>query len=130
MGDVAAEVLGAAARCKPTLRDVLDRVTALRTRQVELLRLALSAADPAVREDWPLIVALALEAGVPDAQIQREIGASPSTLYRWLNDGVAPREGTRRLMKDALLRLVDEAPRDRYRRCPANDAATQGGQDA
>ncbi len=64
--------------------------------------------DESVRSNWPVIVAATIGAGVDDDDIRRETGASPSTLYRWLHDQVAPREGTRRLMKRAFLDLVDQ----------------------
>ena len=64
--------------------------------------------DSAVRENWPSIIELAKKAGVSDEEMLRELGSSPSTIYRWISGDSAPREGTRRLMKRALLELLDD----------------------
>ncbi len=82
-------------------------------------------ADTADRGNWKLIVLAAQTAGVTDDEIQREVGASPSTVYRWKNDEVAPREGTRRLMKGALLRLVEQRRRKTIPSNPVDGKHTQ-----
>ncbi len=73
----------------------------------ELLEL-IEALDDADRSSWRSIVVAAGEAGVTDEDMHRELGSSPSTIYRWRYDNVAPRRGTRKLMKGALLRLIKE----------------------
>ena len=62
--------------------------------------------DPADRGSWRSIVVAAGEAGVSDDDIQSELGTSPSTIYRWRCEDVAPKAGTRRLMRDALVGLI------------------------
>jgi len=64
--------------------------------------------DPADRGGWRSIVVAVGEAGVSDDDIQSELGTSPSTIYRWRCEDVAPKAGTRRLMKDALVGLIRE----------------------
>lgn len=64
--------------------------------------------DETERGSWRSIVVAAGEAGVTDEDMHRELGSSPSTIYRWRYDNVAPRGGTRKLMKGALLRLIKE----------------------
>jgi hypothetical protein len=108
MGTVTADVLRDAARGNPELTDVVETVASLRARQMDLLRHALSATDISPKENWSVIVALAMEAGATEAKILLEVGASPTTIHRWLKRGVAPREGTRSLIKGALLAIVDE----------------------
>lgn len=64
--------------------------------------------DTQDRQTWKAIVHAALEAGVTEGEIQTELGTSGSTLHRWKTEDIAPREGTRRLMKRALLSLIEE----------------------
>ena len=63
----------------------------------------IEALDAADERNWPLIITAALEAGVSKAEMTLELGNSASTLHRWLNDSIVPREGVRNLMKRALL---------------------------
>ncbi|MDB5691657.1 MAG: hypothetical protein JWO81_720 [Alphaproteobacteria bacterium] len=69
--------------------------------------------DMADRTNWKLVILAAEEVGVSEDDLQRELGASQSTIYRWKNEDVAPREGTRRLMRGAVVGLVEQrTPRD------------------
>jgi ribosome-binding protein aMBF1 (putative translation factor) len=79
------------------------RVTLLR-KQRDLVR----AYEPSDRDRWPLVIKTVLEAGVSHAELMQEIGASPSSIHRWVNDAIAPREGVRRLMHRALLDLLGD----------------------
>lgn len=115
---------------------VLDRVILdegpganLLLRQIEKDRMELarkyrellSGIDVSERSRWPGLIAGALQAGIREDDLLRELGASTSTLSRWLNDKVAPREGTRKLMKDAILRLLDET----FASAPVDNQATE-----
>ncbi len=62
--------------------------------------------DTGDKKNWSVVIALARRANISDGEMQHELGASPSTIHRWLKEGVAPREGTRRLMRGALLALA------------------------
>lgn len=85
------------------------RLKAIETNKIALLDNLLDLIeelDPAERGSWRSIVVAVGEAGVSDDDIQAELGTSPSTIYRWRHDDVAPKAGTRRLMKDALVDLI------------------------
>lgn len=85
------------------------RLRAIETSKIklmgELLEL-IGELDEAERGSWRAIVVAAGEAGITDEDIQSELGTSPSTIYRWRHENVAPKEGTRRLMKGALMQLI------------------------
>jgi DNA invertase Pin-like site-specific DNA recombinase len=96
-----------------TLSDSNQAKFAQSLRKVESNRIAvicdiIRGLDTAERRNWRLIILAAQEAGITDDEIQRELGASASTVYRWKTEDVAPREGTRRLMRGALVRLVEQ----------------------
>lgn len=100
-------------RQDPTYAAEIDAIEEARRALVRHLTGFIEKLDVSEKSNWKAIVAAALEAGVTDAELQRELGASPSTVHRWLQDNIAPREGTRRLMKGALLELMTrrrEAP--------------------
>ena len=92
---------------RPKYDHTVDQVESSEQKLMQDLRDLIAAVSTAERETWPFIIRAAKKAGVTDDDIRRELGASPSTVYRWLYDDVAPREGTRRLMKGALLGLLD-----------------------
>jgi transposase-like protein len=79
-----------------------------RLKLIEGLHALISQIDTQDRSKWRYVVEAAFDAGVSDEDIRRELGTSPSTVYRWRTDDIAPRAGTRRLMKGALLKLIDE----------------------
>jgi hypothetical protein len=68
----------------------------------------LESLDPSDKTNWPTLISAALQAGLTEEELLLETGASQSTLHRWINDGIAPREGTRKLIKRALLELVND----------------------
>jgi hypothetical protein len=87
------------------------KLKAIESKKVELiddLLELITELDPAERSSWRSIVVAVGEAGVSDEEIQSELGTTPSTIYRWRCDDVAPKAGTRRLMKDALIGLVKQ----------------------
>jgi len=85
------------------------RLKAIETSKIDLMDNLLGLIgelDPTDRGSWRSIVVAVGEAGVSDDDIQSELGTSPSTIYRWRCENVAPKAGTRRLMKDALVDLI------------------------
>ncbi len=51
---------------------------------------------------WPQIIRMSLGAGVDHDTMQSIIGASPSTIERWLIEGIMPKSVTQKLMASAL----------------------------
>jgi hypothetical protein len=92
---------------RPAYDPTIDRVERSWLDLVRNLRQLIDEIDTKERSNWPYVIQAALDAGVTDDDLRRELGTSPSTVYRWMSEDVAPREGTRRLMKGALLRLLD-----------------------
>lgn len=93
---------------RPQYDSTVDQVERAEHDLVETMRDLIATVSTAGRETWPFVIKAARRGGVTDDDIRRELGTSPSTVHRWINDGVAPREGTRRLMKGALIALLDQ----------------------
>ena len=70
-------------------------------------KMVLEYLDISNKDRWPLFIQ-AIQQILSEDEILLETGASPSTLHRWVKDGIAPREGTRKLIKRALLELIDD----------------------
>lgn len=92
---------------RPDYDPTIDRVERSWLGLMRNLRQLIEEIDTKERSNWPYVIKAARDAGVTDEDLRRELGTSPSTVYRWMSEDVAPREGTRRLMKGALLRLLD-----------------------
>jgi AraC-like DNA-binding protein len=103
----ASEIGANFAGLRPKYDDTVNQVENSEHRLMKDLRDLIATVSTAERDTWPHVIRAAKMAGVTDDDIRRELGASPSTVHRWLYDDVAPREGTRRLMKGALLGLLD-----------------------
>lgn len=93
---------------RPMYDPAVNVVGERRLKLIEGLHALISQIDTQDRSKWRYVVEAAFDAGVSDEDIRRELGTSPSTVYRWRTDDIAPRAGTRRLMKGALLKLIDE----------------------
>lgn len=89
-------------------RQILEKIRVDEQSLVKSYRDAIESFDAADRENWPTIIKLARKARVSDEEMLRELGSSPSTIHRWASGETAPRDGTRRLMKRALLELLDD----------------------
>ncbi|QXQ07450.1 hypothetical protein KX816_05335 [Sphingosinicellaceae bacterium] len=85
----------------------LKVIESSKLRIIEAVIDVIKSLDEGKRESWRSIILAAGEGGVTDDQLHRELGASMSTIHRWRNDDVAPREGTRRLMKRAIVELAE-----------------------
>lgn len=86
--------------------DALKAIESSKLRLVEELLALIEALDETKRGSWRAIIIATGDAGISDDEILQELGTSLSTLYRWRTEDVAPREGTRRLMKAAILQLI------------------------
>lgn len=93
---------------RPMYDPAVNVVGERRLRLIEGLHALISQIDTQDRSKWRYIIEAAFDAGVGEEDIRRELGTSPSTVYRWRTEDVAPRAGTRRLMKGALLKLIEE----------------------
>jgi DNA-binding NarL/FixJ family response regulator len=103
---VAAVLADAFQHSDPAYAMEINQIEEIRSTLVRHYTELVSKLDVSEKTNWKTIVAAALDAGVSEGEIQQELGASPSTIYRWLQDDIAPREGTRRLMKGALVDLM------------------------
>ena len=99
---------GASQTADPQVIDAARRVARSRHDLMSELRSLLEQIDISDKRNWRVVILSAREAGVTNEELLEELGASTTTLHRWLKEGIAPREGTRKLMKRALLELVSE----------------------
>ena len=79
-----------------------------RSRLLECKKLLLKL-DTTKKENWATVMNVALRV-LTFQEVQHELGISQATLNEWKRkkDGAAPRKGTRRLVKRALIELIDE----------------------
>ena len=61
---------------------------------------------------WSAIMLELADGGFSDSDLEAELAASRNTLYKWKTGATAPREMTRRLLRKAILELVDQRLND------------------
>lgn len=76
--------------------------------QLSICRDAIERVDTADKDSWKRIIGELLEGGFDESEIETELAASRNTIYKWKNGAAAPREMTRRLLRKAILEMVDE----------------------
>lgn len=91
----------------------LDRELFARKRRnarerLELCRETIEYVDTAQKESWAKIIEELLASGFTEGELETELAASKNTIYKWRNGLAAPREMTRRLLKKAILEMVNE----------------------
>jgi hypothetical protein len=59
-------------------------------------------------DSWKVIIQEVLDAGVSETTIESELAASKNTIYKWKNGLSSPREMTRRLLKRAIVEVLDQ----------------------
>lgn len=86
----------------------------LQTRKRELALQRLKLAREIVQylpteagDSWRVIIQEVLDAGIDEATLESELAASRNTIYKWKNGLSSPREMTRRLLKKALMEVLD-----------------------
>ena len=72
------------------------------------LREKIANVDVSDKASWKFIVEELFAGGFSEAELEVELAASPLTLHKWRTGQSAPREMTRRLMRRAILELIDE----------------------
>lgn len=90
------------------LDDIAVRKRELALSQLAICRDAIDRVDTAEKDSWKRIIIELLEGGFDESQIESELAASRNTIYKWKNGTAAPREMTRRLLRKAILEMVDE----------------------
>ena len=76
--------------------------------QLAICRDAISQVDTADKDSWKTIIRELLEGGFEESVLETELAASRNTIYKWRTGVAAPREMTRRLLRKAILEMVDE----------------------
>jgi hypothetical protein len=84
----------------------------IRKRELEIQRLKLAreiieGISTTPSDSWKIIIQEVLEAGIPESILESELAASRNTIYKWKNGLSSPREMTRRLLKKALVEVLD-----------------------
>lgn len=96
--------------------DLAERKHELAIRRLELCREAIHVVDTADKESWRVIMAELLEGGFEVSELETELAASANTIYKWKTGLAAPREMTRRLLRKAIIEMVDERLRSESKR--------------
>ena len=91
-----------------TSSDLAERKQALSIQRLELCREGIVAVDTADKESWRQIILELLEGGFDVSVLETELAASANTIYKWKSGLAAPREMTRRLLRKAIIEMVDE----------------------
>jgi hypothetical protein len=76
--------------------------------QLAICRDAIAQVDTADKDSWKTIIRELLEGGFEESVLETELAASRNTIYKWRTGVAAPREMTRRLLRKAILEMVDE----------------------
>lgn len=76
--------------------------------QLSICRDAIERVDTVDKDSWKRIIGELIDGGFDESDIETELAASRNTIYKWKNGTAAPREMTRRLLRKAILEMVDE----------------------
>jgi ribosome-binding protein aMBF1 (putative translation factor) len=94
-----------APRRGPDLLHIRKRELAVE--RLKLAREIVLGISTAVADSWKVIIQEVLDAGVSESTLETELAASRNTIYKWRNGLSSPREMTRRLLKRALVEVLD-----------------------
>lgn len=76
--------------------------------RLEVCRDAILGIDTAEKESWKRIIEELIEGGFEISDLETELAASGNTIYKWRSGAAAPREMTRRLLRKAIVDMVEE----------------------
>lgn len=91
-----------------TIDDIAVRKREHALNQLIICRDAIRTVETADKDSWKRIIGELIEGGFDESEIETELAASRNTIYKWKTGAAAPREMTRRLLRKAILELVDE----------------------
>lgn len=111
----AAQVRGASAAGLGRLSAArkVDPDIAIRKAQIAVDRLsvgrdAIEQTDVGERAGWAMVINEVIEAGIAPSELEQAFAATENTVYKWRQGLTAPRLLTRRLLKNALVEMIDE----------------------
>lgn len=93
--------------------DIASRKARIAMDRLSVGRDAIERTDVADRNGWATVIREVLDAGIETSELEDAFAATGNTVYKWREGLTAPRLLTRRLLKNAIVEMIDERIRDK-----------------